>query len=119
MDAVGGMSQVAADLKYQSQWVPVEASPTSGQTLSPSSPNGESIFLTLKHVGTIAALAINFPANPKIGQFFELNSPAGSVTALNLVAPNGTTIMNPQAQLAVGDYVGYRYTTTNVWMRRI
>lgn len=119
MDAGGGMSQAAADAKYQAQWVTSEATPTSGQTLSPTSPNGESILLTLKHTGTIATLTINFPSNPKIGQFFELNSPAGAVTTLNLVAPNGTTIMNPQAQLAVGDYVGYRYTTTNVWMRRI
>lgn len=113
------MSQALADARYQAQWVLVESTPTNGQTLSPTSPNGESILLTLKHTGTIASLTVNFPVSPKLGQFFELNSPQGAVTSLTLVASNGVTIMNPQAQLAIGDYVGYRYTTNNVWMRRI
>lgn len=118
MDAGAGITMAIADAKYQAQWMIIEVVPTNGQSLSPSSPNGESILLTLEHTAAIATLTINLPANPKLGQFFEINT-TGAVNALTLTAPGGTTIMNPQAQLAVGDYVGYRYTKANVWMRRI
>lgn len=118
MDAGSGMSQGQADARYSAQWTVIEVTPTSGQTLSPSSPNGEPILLTLEHTAPIATLTINLPTSPKLGQFFEVNT-LGAVTALTLVAPDGTMIMNTQAQLAIGDYVGFRYTKANVWMRRI
>lgn len=119
MDAgAAGISQAAADLRYQPQWVISEVTPTNGQTLSPTSPNGESILLSLEHTAPIATLTVNFPATPKLGQFFEIST-TGAVTTLTLNAPAGASIMNPQAQLAVGDYGGYRYTKAGVWARRI
>lgn len=118
MDASAGMPVAVADSRYQPQWSIVEVTPTNGQALSPTTPNGESILLSLEHTSPIATLTVNFPANPKLGQFFEIST-TGAVTTLTLNAPSGTVIMNPQQQLAVGDYGGYRYTKSGVWSRRI
>lgn len=117
MDAGGGMSQAAADAKYQPQWLIQEVTPVNNQSILTGSPNGESILLTLAHTATIATLTIGMPTNPKIGQFFEFNA-TGAVTQL-IIATNGATVMNPPQQLAIGDYVSYRYTKTGIWMRRI
>lgn len=41
MDAGGGMSQAAADAKYQPQWLIQEVTPVNNQSILTGSPNGE------------------------------------------------------------------------------
>lgn len=114
---ISGLSQADADARFQAQWTITDVTPTNGQIIVTSTANGSSLLLTLSHTGTIASLTINMPSNPKLGMFFEIST-VGTVTALTLAAP-GMMITNPPAQLAIGDYVSYRYTKANVWMRRI
>lgn len=113
----GAMTQAAADARYQAQWIIQEVTPTTGQTLNTSTPNGESLLVSLQHSVAIAALTIGMPSSPKLGQFFDFSS-TGAVTLLTLTAP-GMSIMNAPPQLAIGDYVSFRYTKANTWMRRI
>ncbi len=93
----------------------ITATPTSGQTVSGTG-DGLNQLVSLEHTGTIAALTINFPSPAARGQIFEIGT-TGAVTALTMIA-GGATIVNPQTALAIGDFLSYRVTKANTWMRR-
>lgn len=93
----------------------ITATPTNGQTVSGTA-DGLNQLVSLEHTGTIATMTLAFPSPATRGQIFEIGT-TGAVTALTMNAA-GATIMNPQTQLAIGDFLSYRCVKANTWMRR-
>jgi len=113
--AGSGLSQAAADARYEKKEAPQNVSPLTGATVVMTD-TGDDALLNLTPAGTLAALTITLPteANSRVGQIVRIHT-SQTITALTI---NGaTTIRNTVATLLGQDDVSFQKTAANTWSR--